>query len=122
MKLPTFYKYFSVNIIVNITIFLCILPFFLILLFIFFPDIIFFFWLIAFSVIAYYFIVSLCVLLIPLEFYLRKTGRIIKTNVVSIPAKYQKYVYIITALIYIAITIVGIIAGQPMTEEELRYD
>ena len=45
-----------------------------------------------------------------------------KTNVVNIPAKFQKYIYIITALIYITITIVGIIVGQPMTEEELRYD
>ena len=75
-----------------------------------------------FSVIAYYFIVSFCILLIPLEFYLRKTERIIKTNAVNIPVKFQKYIYIITALIYIIITIVGIIVGQPMTEEELRYD
>jgi hypothetical protein len=60
--------------------------------------------------------------LIPVEFYLRKTGRIVKTNIVNIPVKLQKYIYIIIALIYITITIVGIIAGQPMTEEELRYD
>lgn len=76
----------------------------------------------AFSVITYYFIVSFCILLIPIEFYLRKTERIIKTNVVNIPAKFQKYIYIITALIYITVTIIGIIVGQPMTEEELRYD
>lgn len=78
--------------------------------------------LIAISFIMYYFIVSFCILLIPVEFYLRKTGHIVKTNIVSIPVKFQKYIYIITTLIYITITIVGIIIGQPMTEEELRYD
>ena len=45
-----------------------------------------------------------------------------KTNIVNVPVKSQKYIYIITALIYITMTIIGIIVGQPMTEEELRYD
>ena len=72
--------------------------------------------------IIHYCLLPICLILIPVEFYLRKTGRIIKTNVVNIPVRFQKYIYIITALIYITITIIGIIAGQPMTKEELRYD
>ena len=128
MKLPIFHKYFSVNTLIYIAI-IELLLFVPILLFHIVQSSVLssiLFWLGLLSIVLlcpiHYYVVPFCIFLIPIEFYLRKTGRIIKTNVVSIPAKYQKYVYIITALIYIAITIVGIIAGQPMTEEELRYD
>lgn len=128
MKLPIFHNYISVNTLIYTAI---------IELLLFVPIILFYivqssvlssilFWLGSLSIILlcpiHYCIVPLFILLVPVEFYLRKTGRIIKTNVVNIPVKYRKYIYIITALIYITVTIIGIIAGQPMTEEELRYD
>ena len=129
MNFPIFHKYFSVNTLIYIAItelglFLPIILFFIL------PYnsslIIILFWLGILSIVLLYpihcFLVPFCILLIPIEFYLRKTGRIMKTNLVNIPVKFQKYIYIITALIYITITIVGIIVGQPMTEEELRYD
>lgn len=128
MKIKIFHKYFSVNTLIYIAI---------IELMLFVPILLFhivqssvlssiLFWLGLISIVLLFpihcYIVPFCILLIPLEFYLRKTGRIMKTNLVNIPVKFQKYIYIITALIYITITIVGIIVGQPMTEEELRYD
>ena len=122
MRFPIFHRYFSVNAIIYITTLLVMLSFFLILLLPVFANLYYLFILFVFLVITYYFIVSFCILLLPMEFYLRKTGRIIKTNIVNIPIKFQKYIYIITTLMYITITIIGIIVGQPMTEEELRYD
>ena len=125
MNFPIFNKYFSVNLaiylainelilLIPITLFCIIVTnTFLLMLCLLCIDCIY---------IIHLFIIPFCILLTPIEFYLRKTGRIIKTNVVNIPVKFQKYIYIITALIYITITIVGIIVGQPMTEEELRYD
>ena len=124
MVIPIFNKYFSCNIIIYM-VFIELLLVIPIITFFIFPTT---FWFFAFLIfgfiecIIHLYIVPFCILLIPIEFYLRKTGRIIKTNVVNIPVKFQKYIYIITALIYITITIVGIIVGQPMTEEELRYD
>lgn len=58
----------------------------------------------------------------PLELVLRKKGLILKNLVVTIPLKYQKYVYILVIIFYIGMTIAAIIFCQPMTEEELRYD
>ena len=128
MKLPLFHKYFSINTLIYIA---------LVELLLFVPIILFYivqssvlssilFWLGSLSIILlypiHYYVVPSLLLLTPIEFYLRKTGRIVKTNIVNIPIKSQKYIYIITALIYITITIIGIIVGQPMTEEELRYD
>ena len=129
MKIKIFHKYFSVNTLIYIAIIELVL-FSPIILFYILPYnsllIIILFWLGLISIVLLFpihcYIVPFCILLIPLEFYLRKTGRIMKTNIVNIPAKFQKYIYIIAALIYITITIVGIIVGQPMTEEELRYD
>ena len=125
MKLPILHKYFSTNIAIYLVIIelLLLLP---IILFCLIITNIFLFLLFLLCVdcmyIIHLFIIPFCMLLTLVEFYLRKTGRIIKTNIVNIPVKLQKYIYIITALIYITITIVGIIVEQPMTEEELRYD
>ena len=128
MNFPVFHKYFSVNTLIHIATFELLL-FVPIILFYIVPNSVLssiLFWLGSLSIILlypiHYCIVPLFIILIPVEFYLRKTGRIVRTNIVNIPVKLQKYIYIITALIYITITIVGIIAGQPMTEEELRYD
>lgn len=123
MKLPIFHRYFSVNTIICITTILVLLSFLLILLFPIFANFYYLFILIAFSVIAYYFIVSFCILLIPLEFYLRKTGRIIKTNVVNIPVKFQKYTYIVTIFIYVlltAITAVFLLSNNSINTKNLK--
>ena len=125
MKLPILHKYFSTNIAIYLVIIelLLLIP---IILFCLIVTNIFLFLLFLLCVdciyIIHLFIIPFCMLLTLVEFYLRKTGRIIKTNIVNIPVKLQKYIYIIAALIYITITIVGIIVGQPMSEEELRYD
>ena len=79
-------------------------------------------WLLAFSYITYYSIASLFIILIPVEFYLRKSGHIVKYAVVNIPVKIQKYTYIFATLIYIAITILGIVVHQVITKEEILYD
>jgi len=125
MKLPILHKYFSTNIAIYLVIIelLLLIP---IILFCLIVTNIFLFLLCLLCIdciyIIHLFIIPFCMLLTLVEFYLRKSGRIVRTNIVNIPVKLQKYIYIITALIYITITIVGIIAGQPMTEEELRYD
>ena len=125
MKLPIFHKYFSTNIAIS-TIILELLSF--ILAFVLFlalqnPS--------SFSLLllnlyillyTYIFLVPLFILLILVEFFLRKKGRIIKTNIVNIPIKLQKYIYLISILAYLTLTIVGIIISQPMSEEELLFD
>ena len=124
MKFPIFHQYFSINILICIAI-LELLSFIPILLCIAFPNLFLFFLSLLFIIVLYithYCIVPFCILLLSIEYYLRKTRRIVKANIVNIPVKFQKYIYIITALIYITITIIGIIVGQPITEEELRYD
>ena len=125
MHLPIFNKYFSVN----IAIYMAIIELILLIPIILFCIIVtntFLFMLCLLCIDCIYImhlvIIPFCILLTPIEFYLRKTKRIMKTNIVNIPVKFQKYIYIIAALIYITITSVGIIVGQPMTEEELRYD
>ena len=128
MNFPVFNKYLSVNALIYIAIFEFLLFVPITLFYIVHSSVLssILFWLGSLSIILlcpiHYCIVPLFILLVPIEFCLRKTGCIIKANVVNIPVKCQKYIYIITTLIYIATTIVGIIAGQPMTEEELRYD
>ena len=124
MKLPVFHKYFSTNIAISITM-LELLLFIVILIFFAFPNFILF----CFAMLNIFIIYATHLCLIPLftllslvEFFLRKKGRIIKTNIVNIPVKLQKYICLISILIYVIITIVGIIAGQPMSEEELRFD
>lgn len=122
MNFPVFHKYFSINSIICLTTVLVLLHFFLILIFPIFPDLYYIFLILVFSYITYYFLASFFIILIPIEFLLRKFGHIVKYNVVNIPIKFQKYIYIFVTLIYTIITIVGIIIGQPMTEEELLYD
>ena len=125
MNFPVFHKYFSINIAIYLIIIelILLMP---IILFCIIVTNIFLFLLCLLCIdctyIIHLYIIPFCFILIPIEFYLRKTGRIVRTNIVNIPVKLRKYIYIITALIYITITIIGIIAGQPMTEEELRYD
>jgi len=124
MMFPIFNKYFSFNAIIYIILseLLLIIP---IIIFYIFPTTFWFFVFLIFSFLEcliHLYLIPMLILFIPIEFYLRKTGRIIKANVVNIPVKFQKYIYIIAALIYITITIIGIVVGQPMTEEELRYD
>ena len=124
MKLPVFHKYFSTNIAMYIAI-LELLAFIPILLFFALPSTFLFFvgfLLIIFLYITHYCIVPFFIFLIPIEFYLRKKGKLIKSNIVNISVKYQQYIYIAVVLIYVIITIIGIINNQPMTEEELRYD
>ncbi len=124
MKLPIFHKYFSANIAIYLVIIELVLLIPMILFFMISNMFLFHLFLLCLvcTYIIHVYLFPLCMLLIPAEFYLRKKERIVKYNIVNISLKYQKYICIITALIYITITIVGIIAGQPMTEEELRYD
>ena len=128
MNFPIFNKYLSVNTLIYIAIielvlFLPIASFYIVPCSVLSSIL---FWLGTINIILlfliHYFIVPFFLLLVLIEFCLRKTGWIAKTLAVNIPLKYQKYIYLITVIIYIAVTIVGIIAGQPMTEEELRYD
>lgn len=122
MKLPNFHKYFSINGIIYITIILVLLHFLLLMIFPIFLNLYYICWLLAFSYITYYLIASLFMILIPVEFYLRKSGHIVKYTVVNIPVKIQKYTYIFTALIYIVITVLGIVVHQIITAEEMLYD
>ena len=125
MNFLFFHKYFSTNIAIYLVIIelLLLIP---IILFCLIVTNIFLFLLFLLCVdciyIIHLYLFPFFVLLIPAELYLRKKGLIVRYNIVNVPIKFQKYIYIITALIYITITIVGIIAGHPMTEEELRYD
>ena len=125
MNFLFFHKYFSTNIAIYLVIIelLLLIP---IILFCLIVTNIFLFLLFLLCVdciyIIHLYLFPFFVLLIPVELYLRKKGLIVRYNIVNVPIKFQKYIYIITALIYIIITIVGIIVGQPMTEEELRYD
>ena len=129
MKLKCFHKYFSINTLIYLVttelLLLCfVLSAFAFQNHIFLLDMMFLIGslsIVLLCIIHYYF-VPLFLSLIPFEFLLRKSGRIVKYNIVNIPIKFQKYIYIFVTLIYITITIVGIIIGQPMTEEELLYD
>ena len=125
MNFPIFNKYFSVNLAIYLAIIELILLIPITLFFIIVTNT-FLFMLCLLCIdciyIIHLFIIPFCILLTPIEFYLRKTGRIIKTNVVNIPVKFQKYIYIITALIYRTITIVGIIIGHIMIKEKFLCD
>ena len=124
MTVPVFNKYFSFNTIIY-TVFVELFLTIPIVIFFIFPTTFWFFLflLFAFSVyIVHLYIIPFFILLIPVECYLRKKGHIVKYNIVNIPVKLQKYIYIFTTLIYVIITIIGAIVGQPMTEEELLYD
>lgn len=124
MTIPVFNKYFSCN----TTIYTILVELFLtipIIIFFIFPTTFWFFLFLGFAFSVYVihlYIIPLFIILIPVEYYLRKKGYLVKYNIVNIPVKFQKYIYVFTILIYVIITIVGIIVGQPMTEEELRYD
>lgn len=124
MIIPVFNKYFSCN----TTIYTVLVEVFLtipIIIFFIFPTTFWFFLFLVFAFSVYVihlYIIPIFILLIPVEYYLRKKGYLVKCNIVNVPVKFQKYIYILTTLIYVVITIVGIIVGQPVTEEELRYD